>query len=62
MYLRKYCTYIDNIELLFSLFQVEVIHDSQEKNFDQPPKSDSSLDILKKYSFFFNYIHICISL
>jgi hypothetical protein len=42
------------IELLFSLFQVEAVEDSQEKNSDQSPKLDNSLDILKKYSFLFN--------
>lgn len=61
IYLRKYCTYIDVIELLFSLFQIEVIQDSQEKkNSDHSPGLDNNLDILKKYYFFFNlrsYVH-----
>lgn len=49
------------IELLFSLFQIEVVQDSQEKrNSDHSPGLNNNLDILKKYYFFFNlhsYVH-----
>lgn len=47
----------DMIELLFLLFQIEVVKESQEKmNSDQSPVLENSLDILKKYSFFFNLL------
>ncbi|KAH0520164.1 Proto-oncogene DBL [Microtus ochrogaster] len=38
------------IELLFSLFQIEVVKDSQEKrNSDHSPRLDNNLDILKNH-------------